>query len=84
MNLTDQELDGLSELAQAATSGPWFVAVSTVPDTGLGEIVAAALIQQPRYIDVADERWGRERLLHRRGPAGGSAAHRGDSAAEGD
>jgi hypothetical protein len=42
------------------------VAVSTVPDTGAGErwprfdhheIVAATLIQQPRYVDVADERW---------------------------
>jgi hypothetical protein len=42
------------------------VAVSTVPDTGLAErwpsfdhreIVAATLIQQPRYVDSADERW---------------------------
>lgn len=42
------------------------VAVSTLPDTGHGErwphfdhgqIVAATLVQQPRYIDVADERW---------------------------
>ncbi|MER5280958.1 hypothetical protein ABT025_35220 [Streptomyces sp. NPDC002809] len=42
------------------------VAVSTVPDTGRGErwpgfdhqqIVAATLVQQPRYVDVADERW---------------------------
>jgi hypothetical protein len=42
------------------------VAVSTVPDTGRGErwpdfdhreIVAATLIQQPRYVDPADERW---------------------------
>ncbi|MEW2626290.1 hypothetical protein [Streptomyces sp. NPDC048106] len=71
--LTDEELD---ELAQAATPGPWFVrslddehamnlvAVSTVPDTGLGErwpsfdhreIVAATLVQHPRYVDTADE-----------------------------
>lgn len=76
--LTDEELDELEELAGAATPGPWFVrslddadamslvAVSTVPDTGLGErwpgfdhrdIVAATLIQQPRYVDAADERW---------------------------
>ncbi|MFG2628084.1 hypothetical protein [Streptomyces sp. NPDC048473] len=42
------------------------VAVSTVPDTGLGErwphfdhheIVAATLVQQLRYVDTADERW---------------------------
>nr|WSX48400.1 hypothetical protein OG409_05170 [Streptomyces sp. NBC_00974] len=42
------------------------VAISTVPDTGLGErwpafnhqeIVAATLVQQPRYADIADERW---------------------------
>lgn len=42
------------------------VAVSTVPDTGWGErwpefdhgeIVAATLIQAPRYVDVADQRW---------------------------
>ncbi|MFK4102480.1 hypothetical protein ACI2L1_20825 [Streptomyces sp. NPDC019531] len=75
---TDEELDELDELARAATPGPWFVrslddvdamslvAVSTLPDTGLGErwpgfdhreIVAATLIQQPRYVDAADERW---------------------------
>ncbi|HEY1093635.1 MAG TPA: hypothetical protein VGE61_02960 [Glycomyces sp.] len=43
-----------------------FVAVSTVDDTGRGErwpafdhaeIVAATLVQQPRYVDVGDERW---------------------------
>ncbi|MCF2530775.1 hypothetical protein [Yinghuangia soli] len=42
------------------------VAVSTVCDTGLGErwpefdheqSVAATPVQQPRYVDVADERW---------------------------
>ncbi|MFC8536675.1 hypothetical protein ACFUJY_22415 [Streptomyces sp. NPDC057249] len=76
--LSDEELDELDELAQAATPGPWFVrglddeyamnlvAVSTTPDTGLGEhwpnfdhreIVAATLVQQPRYVDAADERW---------------------------
>ncbi|WP_018560492.1 MULTISPECIES: hypothetical protein [unclassified Streptomyces] len=42
------------------------VAVSTVPDNGLAErwprfdhqvIVAATLVQQPRYVDIADERW---------------------------
>ncbi|MGC0317060.1 hypothetical protein [Kitasatospora acidiphila] len=42
------------------------VAVSTVADTGLGErwpdfdhhhVVAATLVQQPRYVDIADERW---------------------------
>ncbi|MFI2426232.1 hypothetical protein ACH5A7_19380 [Streptomyces sp. NPDC018955] len=42
------------------------VAVSTVPGTGAGErrpafdpreIVAATLVQQPRCVDVADERW---------------------------
>jgi hypothetical protein len=76
--LADEELDEIEELARAATPGPWFVrslddadamslvAVSTVPDTGLGErwpgfdhrdIVAATLIQQPRYVDAVDERW---------------------------
>jgi predicted kinase len=42
------------------------VAVSTVPDTGRGErwpafdhreLVAATLVQHPRYVDAADERW---------------------------
>ncbi|MBO1335994.1 hypothetical protein J3486_32710 [Streptomyces sp. VRA16 Mangrove soil] len=42
------------------------VAVSTVPDTGRGErwpgfdhgdLVAATLVQQPRYVDSADARW---------------------------
>lgn len=42
------------------------VAVGTTPDTGRGErrpefdhgeIVAGTLIQQPRYVDVADGRW---------------------------
>ncbi|MHA6765719.1 hypothetical protein [Streptacidiphilus sp. PAMC 29251] len=42
------------------------VTVSTVPDTGLGErwphfdhheIVAATLVQQPRYVAPADGRW---------------------------
>lgn len=76
--LTDDELDEIEEFADAATPGPWhvrlldddfamnLVAVSTVPDTGLGErwpgfdheqIVAATLVQQPHYVDVADERW---------------------------
>lgn len=43
-----------------------FIAVSTVPDTGQGErwpefdhrdIVAATLVQHPRYVDCADECW---------------------------
>ncbi|MBQ1023795.1 hypothetical protein [Micromonospora sp. C95] len=76
--MTDQELAEIEELAHAATPGPWYVrqldddfamclvAISTTPDTGLGErwpdfdhheIVAATLVQQPRYVDVADERW---------------------------
>ncbi|KIE23111.1 hypothetical protein LK08_31670 [Streptomyces sp. MUSC 125] len=76
--LTAEELDELDELTQAATPGPWFVrsldderamslvAVSTTPDTGLGErwpdfdhheIVAATLVQHPRYVDTADECW---------------------------
>jgi hypothetical protein len=42
------------------------VAVSTVEDTGRterwpgfdhGELIAATLVQQPRYVDCADERW---------------------------
>ncbi|MFF8371478.1 MULTISPECIES: hypothetical protein [Streptomyces] len=42
------------------------IAVSTAPDTGKGErwpdfdhgeIVAATLIQQPRYVDSVDELW---------------------------
>ncbi|MDV9176201.1 hypothetical protein R6V09_39520 [Streptomyces sp. W16] len=42
------------------------VAVSTVEDTGQGErwpgfdhgeLIAATLVQQPRYVDCADERW---------------------------
>ncbi|TYC21377.1 hypothetical protein FXF52_26245 [Micromonospora sp. MP36] len=48
------------------------VAVSTVADTGRGErwpdfdhseIVAATLVQQPRYVDVADERWDENALF---------------------
>ena len=42
------------------------LAISTVPDTGKGErwpnfdskeIVAATLIQSPRYMSIADEKW---------------------------
>ena len=42
------------------------IAVSTEPDTGKGErwpdfdhgtIVAATLVQEPRYVDIADDRW---------------------------
>lgn len=75
---TDEELAQIEELVEAATPGPWrvrqldderamsLVAISTVPDSGLGErwpafnhqeIVAATLVRQPRYADVADERW---------------------------
>ena len=74
----DSELDLIEELANSATPGPWYVrqlddreamslvAISTVPDTGLGErwpnfqhgqIVALTLVQDPRYASVADERW---------------------------
>ncbi|MEV6948692.1 hypothetical protein AB0N07_43600 [Streptomyces sp. NPDC051172] len=50
------------------------VVFSTISDTGNGErrphfdqhkIVAATLVQQPRYADVADERWD-DRLDSRR------------------
>jgi hypothetical protein len=42
------------------------VTISTVPETGRqerwpqfdsGEMVAATLVQHPRYIDIADQRW---------------------------
>ena len=42
------------------------IAISTTPDTGRGErwpdfnhneIVAATLVQEPRYVDVGDGRW---------------------------
>ncbi|MFG3417956.1 hypothetical protein ACIBTZ_28820 [Micromonospora sp. NPDC049460] len=42
------------------------VAISTIPGTGLAErwpdfdhheMVAATLVQHPRYVDIADERW---------------------------
>ncbi|MEV6107041.1 hypothetical protein AB0M28_20345 [Streptomyces sp. NPDC051940] len=48
------------------------VAISTTPDTGRGErwpdfdhqqIVAATLVQQPRYVDVADDRWDENALF---------------------
>ena len=48
------------------TNAMSLVAVSTTPDTGRGErwpafdhgeIVAATLIQEPRYVDIADQRW---------------------------
>ncbi|WP_246340678.1 hypothetical protein [Streptomyces lunaelactis] len=95
--LTDEELDQLEELALAATPGPWhvrllddedamgLVAVSTVPDTGLGErwphfdhheIVAATLVQQPRYVDTADERWDENARFHRRRPPERTPPHR--------
>jgi len=47
-------------------------AVSTRPDTGRGErwpdfdsteIVAATLVQQPRYVDAADQRWDENALF---------------------
>ncbi|MEH1096943.1 hypothetical protein [Micromonospora sp. CPCC 205739] len=76
--ISDEELAEIEELADAATPGPWhvrqldddfamsLVAISTIPDTGLGErwpdfdhheMVAATLVQHPRYVDIADERW---------------------------
>ncbi|WP_198169435.1 hypothetical protein [Herbidospora daliensis] len=76
--MTDEELAAIEDLVDATTPGPWYVrlldddwamnlvAVSTTPDTQLGErwpdfdhheIVAGTLIQQPRYVDVADGRW---------------------------
>ncbi|GAA3018050.1 hypothetical protein GCM10020229_31650 [Kitasatospora albolonga] len=76
--ISDAELAEIEELANAATPGPWhvrqlddahamsLVAISTVPDTGLGErwpdfdhqeIIAATLVQQPRYLDVTDGLW---------------------------
>lgn len=76
--LSDSELTEIADLTARATPGPWyvrqlddehamsFVAVSTGPDTGLGErwpdfdhttMVAATLVQQPRYVGIADERW---------------------------
>jgi hypothetical protein len=76
--MSNEELEGIEELASAATPGPWFVravdddqamnlvAVSTRPDTGKGErlpdfepgeVVAATLVQHPRYVDVDDGMW---------------------------
>lgn len=76
--LSDSELTEIADLTAHATPGPWYVrqlddvhamslvAVSTAPDTGLGErrpdfdhttMVAATLVQQPRYVDIGDERW---------------------------
>ncbi|NBE52946.1 hypothetical protein GUY60_16230 [Streptomyces sp. YC537] len=76
--MTAEELTEIQERADAATPGPWYVrhlddthamnlvAVSTSPDTGLGErhpgfdhqaMVAATLVQEPRYVDVSDELW---------------------------
>ncbi|WP_405537713.1 hypothetical protein OG787_33560 [Streptomyces sp. NBC_00075] len=74
----EEELQLIEERSDSATPGPWFVrqlddreamslvAVSTVPDTGLGErwpdfpsaqMVALTLVQDPRYADVSDELW---------------------------
>jgi hypothetical protein len=48
------------------TNASSLVAISTVPDTGrgerwpkfdCGEIVAATLVQEPRYADIADKKW---------------------------
>lgn len=75
---TDEDLADIEDRVNAATPGPWHVrfldddaamnptAVSTAPDTGLGErwpgfdaeqIVAATLVQHPGYVCIADERW---------------------------
>ena len=48
------------------------ITVSTIPDTGLverwpdfdhGEIVAATLVQDPRYVDAADHKWNENALF---------------------
>ncbi|GAA1662704.1 hypothetical protein [Fodinicola feengrottensis] len=77
-NMREDELEDIEELCGAASPPPWFVrqldddwamglvAVSTTPDTGLGErwpefdhgeIIAATLVQQPRYVDSVDGLW---------------------------
>jgi hypothetical protein len=48
------------------------MAVSTTPDTGRGErwpdfdsseVVAATLVQEPRYVDVGDQRWNQNAVF---------------------
>jgi hypothetical protein len=76
--MSDDDISEIEQRVAATTPGPWhlrqlddenamnLIAVSTAPDTGLGErwpefdhgeLVAATLVQQPRYVDVHDERW---------------------------
>jgi hypothetical protein len=76
--MSEAELVEIADLAARATPGPWqvrflddvhamsLVAVSTRPDTGLGErwpdfdptiMIAATLVQEPRYVCSSDERW---------------------------
>jgi hypothetical protein len=76
---SEEQLEGLEELAEKATPRPWYVrhldddaamsliGISTQKDSGLGkrfgmmfdgkELLAATLIQHPRYVSSADEKW---------------------------
>lgn len=77
-HISEDELAEISELAESATPGPWYVrvldddsamnlvAVSVAADDGdvrrfpefdHREMVAATLVQHPRYVDSADGLW---------------------------
>ena len=67
------DLTEFAKLAAKATPAPWFVGsfddehcmsaisiVAFIDASGRSgsEIIAATLIQQPRYVDPSDQRWG--------------------------
>ena len=87
--LSDDDITEIEQRLAATTPGPWYVrhlddkdamsltAVSTTPDTGLGErwpdfdhakIVAVTLVQEPRYADVDDERWDQKAAFNAHPP----------------
>lgn len=71
-DMTGMDLGELAELESKATPAPWYVGsfddehcmsaisieayVNPTHRAG-GEVIAATLIQQPRYVDPSDQRW---------------------------
>ena len=78
VQISEEKLREILELAKSATPTPWFVrqldddhsaslvAISTKRDTGKNEhwpdfdckeIIAATIVQHPRYVSIGDEKW---------------------------
>ena len=70
--MSEIDLPALAEMAERATPAPWYVghfddehcmsAVSIEAYPGSSnqvgsEVIAATLIQQPRYVDPSDQKW---------------------------